>query len=67
MNKPELTICNRLLDDGFSLLTVAENKQPNVKWKDLQSNAANKDEFVNYYNLDLHFGYLCIQIHFNIL
>ena len=50
MNKPELTICNRLLDDGFSLLTVAENKQPNVKWKDLQSNAANKDEFVNYYN-----------------
>ena len=51
MNKPELTRCNRLLDEGFSLLTVGDNKQPNIKWKELQSKALTKEEFAKCYNL----------------
>lgn len=43
--------CNRLLDDGFSLLTVADNKQPNVKWKELQAKAATKEQFRVMYNM----------------
>lgn len=45
MNKPELSRCYRLLDDGFSLLTVGENKQPNFSWGKNQNEQLSKDQF----------------------
>jgi len=50
MNKPTLTYCNKLLDDGFSLLTVGHNKVPNFSWKDNQQKPLSKKEFEKRYN-----------------
>lgn len=50
MNKPDLERCYRLLDEGFSLLTVGENKQPNIKWKELQNTPLTKEQFTSTYN-----------------
>jgi hypothetical protein len=52
MNKPKIERCNRLLDDGFSLLTVGDGKQPNFSWKKCQERAYSKSDFekVYYYN-----------------
>ena len=49
--KPDLSRCNRLLDDGFSLITVSENKIPNIRWKEYQTSAMKKDTFENFYSL----------------
>ena len=46
----ELTKCNRLLDEGFSLLTVGESKKPNFAWSKLQDKALTKQQFEKQYN-----------------
>ena len=51
INKPDLARCNKLLDDGFSLITVNENKIPNIRWKEYQTSAMKKDTFENFYQL----------------
>jgi hypothetical protein len=48
----ELNKCNRLLDEGFSLITVRENKIPNTSWKEYQNTAITKDTFAKHYALD---------------
>lgn len=42
--------CNRLLDEGFSLLTVGENKVPNFTWGKNQDVALSKNEFKKRYD-----------------
>jgi len=42
--------CLRLLDTGFSLITVSENKIPNFAWKPCQTTPLTKEEFTNRYN-----------------
>lgn len=44
-----LSKCNRLLDAGFSLITVGENKQPNYSWKSAQTKALTKEQFQKQY------------------
>lgn len=51
INKPDINRCNRLFDDGFSLITVNDNKIPNIKWKEYQTSPMNKDTFENFYTL----------------
>jgi hypothetical protein len=46
----ELSICNNLLDQGFSLVTVSNKKVPNYKWKKLQTKPLTKKEFYKRYN-----------------
>jgi len=45
----ELTRCLKMLDEGFSLLTVGKNKQPNFAWKSQQSKQLTKTDFTNRY------------------
>lgn len=47
-----LTNCNRLLDEGFSLITVSDNKIPNFTWKQQQTTPLTKDEFAYRYNFE---------------
>jgi hypothetical protein len=42
--------CLRLLDDGFSLITVGQDKQPNYSWKNCQTKALDKVVFEKQYN-----------------
>src|SRR5690554_2654357 len=42
--------CYKLLEDGFSLITVKEDKIPNFSWKKYQTKPASKIEFEKYYN-----------------
>lgn len=49
--KPDIQRCNRLFDDGFSLITVNSEKIPNIKWKEYQTSAMKKDTFENFYKL----------------
>lgn len=49
--KPDIQRCNRLFDDGFSLITVNSDKIPNIKWKEYQTSAMKKDTFENFYQL----------------
>ncbi len=49
--KPDISKCNNLLDAGFSLITVSSQKIPNIRWKEYQTSAMNKDTFENFYNL----------------
>lgn len=37
--------CNQLLSSGFSLITVGDNKVPNIAWKKYQTQAATPQEF----------------------
>ena len=46
----ELSKCNRLLDEGFSLLTVGDSKVPNFSWKPLQNTPITKEELNKRYN-----------------
>jgi hypothetical protein len=50
MEKPDILKCNNLLANGFSLITVGENKIPNFSWKKYQTEANTKDEFEKAYN-----------------
>lgn len=45
-----LSNCFRLLDEGFSLITVSENKVPNFSWKNQQKKQLTKQEFEYQYN-----------------
>jgi len=47
----EINKCNRLLDEGFSLITVSDNKIPNTKWKEYQTTPISKDVFAKHYEL----------------
>jgi hypothetical protein len=40
----------RLLDEGFSLVTVGENKVPNHSWKETQTKPLTKEQFTKQYN-----------------
>ena len=46
----DISKCNRLLDDGFSLLTVGESKVPNFTWSENQKKIIDKREFEKRYN-----------------
>lgn len=43
--------CRQLIDTGYSLITVGENKIPNIKWKQYQSEQPDKDDFSKLYDL----------------
>jgi len=47
----ELSKCNKLLDDGFSLITIGDDKIPNTKWKEQQEIPLSKQDFSKRYNL----------------
>ena len=47
----ELIKCYKLLDDDFSLITVSEDKIPNIKWKQYQEQQISKEEFAKIYKL----------------
>lgn len=49
MNKPTISRCYKLLDDGFSLITVGENKVPNFPWKKYQTSQISKNDFKRLY------------------
>ena len=49
--KAELHLCIDLLESDFSLITVSENKIPNIKWKEYQTSCMSKDTFENFYNM----------------
>lgn len=46
----DISYCNRLLDEGFSLLTVGESKRPNFSWKPQQTKPLSKAEFKKRYS-----------------
>lgn len=48
--KTELGRCKKLLDVGYSLLTVGESKKPNFSWKIRQTKPYTKEEFEKDYN-----------------
>ena len=50
MNKPTLDRCNRLIEDGFSLMPVKADKVPMMKWDGLQKNPLTKETFEQQYN-----------------
>jgi hypothetical protein len=47
--KLPLSHCNRLIDTGYNLLTVGDNKIPNMPWKKYQSEKITKAEFEKRY------------------
>ena len=47
----KLNYCNKLLDVGFSLISVGENKRPNTKWKKYQTSQISKNDFEKNYNI----------------
>lgn len=49
INKPDLIRCFNLLQNNFSLITVNENKVPNIKWTIHQKQIIDKDVFENNY------------------
>lgn len=49
--KTEISRCLKLLQDGFSLITVGENKIPNILWKKYQTEPMDADTFSNLYML----------------
>ena len=49
MKKPPLSRCFKLLVDGFSLITVGENKVPNFPWKKYQTSQISKNDFKRLY------------------
>lgn len=46
-----LSYCNKLLDVGFSLISVGKNKTPNTRWKEYQTNKISKQNFEKNYNI----------------
>jgi hypothetical protein len=41
-----------LFDNGYSVITIGDNKTPNIKWKETQTKPLTKDEFEKCYNLE---------------
>ena len=54
--KPDLHRCSELFKQGYSLITVAENKIPNIKWKEYQTTPMKMDTFENFYGLEKSAG-----------
>jgi len=50
--KLPLSKINRLIDDGYSIITIGDKKVPNIKWKEFQTKAMSKEEFAKVYELD---------------
>jgi len=50
INMISLEKCCKLLNDGFSLITVGESKTPNFSWKDTQTKSLSVNEFTKRYN-----------------
>lgn len=50
MNKPSLDRCKRLLEDGFSLMPVKEDKVPMIKWDGLENKPLELDKFEQLYS-----------------
>lgn len=48
--KPEIGRCKKLLDSGFSLVTVGKDKVPNFPWKKHQTEPYQKADFEKNYN-----------------
>jgi hypothetical protein len=46
-----LSYCNKLLDTGYSLVTVGKNKVPNTRWKDCQTSKISKEQFERNYSI----------------
>lgn len=44
--------CNRLIQEGFSLITVRDNKLPNIKWKESMTTPLTINEFSKVYDLE---------------
>jgi len=44
-----LESCNKLLNSGFSLITIGDKKVPNTKWKEQQTVQLTKEEFKSNY------------------
>ena len=42
---------NRLIDDGYSLITIGDKKVPNIKWKEFQTQPMSKEDFAKVYDL----------------
>jgi hypothetical protein len=42
---------NRLIDDGYSVITIGDKKVPNIKWKEFQTKAMSKEDFAKVYDL----------------
>jgi hypothetical protein len=49
--KLPLSKINRLIDDGYSVITIGDKKVPNIKWKEFQSKAMSKEDFAKVYDL----------------
>jgi len=49
--KTDLSRCLKMFDDGFSLITVSDDKIPNIKWKEYQTTPMQKDTFENFYQM----------------
>ena len=47
---------NRLIDDGYSVITIGDKKVPNIKWKEFQTKAMTKDDFAKVYDLPTTLG-----------
>jgi hypothetical protein len=50
--KLPLSKINRLIDDGYSIITIGDKKVPNIKWKEFQTKAMTKEEFAKVYELE---------------
>jgi len=42
---------NRLIDDGYSVITIGDKKVPNIKWKEFQTQPMSKEDFAKVYDL----------------
>ena len=49
--KLPLSKINRLIDDGYSVITIGDKKVPNIKWKEFQTKAMSKEDFAKVYEL----------------
>jgi hypothetical protein len=47
---------NRLIDDGYSVITIGDKKVPNIKWKEFQTKAMSKEDFAKVYDLPTTLG-----------
>lgn len=50
--KTDFNRCLTLLKGGFSLITVRDDKTPNIRWKKYQTEAMDVDTFANFYSMD---------------
>lgn len=51
INKPNIDVCLDLLNSNFSLVTVSDDKIPNIRWKEFQTSKVSQEKFKEFYNL----------------